>query len=113
MTPEEHRERHVFSYEFRGVKRFADPAAVRSVLIRASAGAFNELCVAASKDGTEAGDAREKLHAVLCSAFGLPPFDPATGEGTTEGESASLYDRFAAWLDRPKADEPAEAPPSA
>jgi hypothetical protein len=118
MTPEEHRDRYVFAYEAAGVERYADPAAVRRDLLRGAGGAFDELCLAASKDGPEAEDAREKLHGVLCGAFGLAPFDPSTGEGTTETESAALYEQFAAWLDRPRPEAPqpeapAEVPPPA
>jgi hypothetical protein len=112
MTPEQHRDRHVFTYEIAGVKRYADPSAVRRRLIVDSAGEFDALCLAASKGDAGAEDAKEKLHGILCAAFGLPAFDPATGEGTTEGDSAAMYDRFAAWL-APQSEAPQPEPPSA
>jgi hypothetical protein len=105
-------QRLIFSYEVRGVKRWADPLAVRRNLLRASAGEIYELCQKAARpadsehgpdedpgvalDRAEAGG---KLHAIACAAFGLPPFDPATGEGITEFETGELLSDFWGWLE--------------
>lgn len=107
-------DRLIFAYEVAGVKRFADPLAVRRALLRASLGEFDQIDRDSRDrppvpDGNggfvepgpeDAGtvlsreDAREKLHLVVCSAFGLPAFDPATGGGATEQQSAALLDDY-------------------
>ena len=112
MFPES--ERLIFEYAVAGVKRFADPLAVRRALLRASLGEFDQIDRESrdrppAPDGAggwveqgpeDAGavlareDAREKLHRVVCAAFGLPPFDPDSGAGATEAESSALLDRF-------------------
>lgn len=92
--------RLVFAHTVRGVKRFADPLAVKRNLLRASQGQFEALERLASSAPTplEQEDAREKLHAITCAAFDLVPFDAATGEGVTETESVAVLDEFLSWL---------------
>lgn len=129
-------ERLIFPYEVRGQKRWADPLAISRNLIRASNGEFDQID-AESRDvpdgvggfaeqgpqGPEEfgkvlsrASAREKRHAFTCAAFGLPPFDPATGEGVTEVETAAVLDSFLVWLEgneRPGAASPEAAPRTA
>lgn len=132
-------DRLIFTYEVRGDKKFADPLAVRRNLMRASLGTFDEIDRdsrdrPAMPDGMggvidqgpedpgaalQREDAREKLHAVVCAAFSLAPFDPATGLGTTEAESTAVLDAFLGWLEGkekgsenfPGISEPTDTPP--
>ncbi len=136
FSPEE---RLIFPYEVRGQKRFADPLAVWREFLRASGGRFAALCRQARDDEDATTDAsigdddeeaiearhaadlkreaaREKLYAVLCSTFGLVPFDPETGKGVTEAEVVSLLNEFLEWSEgngRPGAASPEAAPSTA
>ncbi len=99
--------RLIFTYDVGGARRFADPLAVRRRLLRASAGSFDDLQAACGAGGETPEailareEAREKVHAIICSAFAVTPFDPATSEGVTEAEATGLLDRFLDWLDGP------------
>ena len=101
--------RLIFDYTHRGAKRFADPTAVHRGLVRAGEGEFDVVCRACNagddthEDEVKRETAKEQLHAVVCSAFWLPTFDPATGEGTTEAETVALLGEFLDWLDGPPA----------
>lgn len=98
---------------------WTDPLVLRRALIRAAGGDLDTLLDAAREpkvpvtpDGQPAAplpvenpvavlgrlDAQERLHRVICEAFRLPPFDPATGQGTTEDDSMRVLNGWYAWL---------------
>ena len=101
--------RLVFAYTVGGRQRWADPAAVRHGLVRASLGGFDAICRDFEDKSPEPeavlkrAEAGERLAACARSAFGLPPFDAASGEGATDAEALGLLDRFCAWLEGPPA----------
>ena len=118
MFPDQ--ERSIFSYAVRDDTRFADPLALRRNLLRASNGEFDQVA-RDSRDRPDRPDgmggivdqgpedfgqimqrenAKEKLYGIICFAFGLTPFDPATGEGITEAETTAVLGRFLGFLEK-------------
>lgn len=97
--------------------RYADPIAVKRMLHIATGGRLNKLIEDANRDahGPEAFplddesperlaalQARGVLATATCHAFGLPLFDPTTGEGLTEEEALALLREYLLWLDQKK-----------
>jgi hypothetical protein len=99
FSPEE---RLVFKYNVGGVARFADPLDIRRKLVRAGRGEIDRILEDAenSPDPMQAADAEEKRLAAVLDAFGLPPFDTATGQGTTEREALAILWEFLEYLEK-------------
>ena len=110
--------RLIFTYDHRGSMRYADPSAIHRGLVRASGGTFDAICRACNagedtiEDEVKRETAKEQLHAIVCSAFDLPLFDPSTGEGTTEAETVSLLGEFLDWLEEAPAPSTEPTPPT-
>lgn len=112
-------EREIFSYHYGQGVRYADPHAVQRVLHAQLGGSLAEVIRQAnggkkapppgSPPGTPPENdgppvppevwsgAWERLYVATIAAFGLRPFDPATGQGATEPECKELLTRFFHW----------------
>ena len=106
----EDRDRLVFRYQVDDRTVYADPLALRRRLVQATGGEINQLLrEAADPPPGGAYDpsqelaclaARERLAAAILAAFDLPPFDPATGGGTTEAVALAPLWEFTDWLEK-------------
>lgn len=59
--------------------------------------------------------AAEKFFAAVAYAFGVPPFDPATGQGFMESDLINLWNGFQEWRKKKQpstASSPTSAPPT-
>ena len=120
MYPEN--SRRVFQYRVGNQFFYADPMAALRALKLACGGRLTALTAAHnviqgySQDGTEKQappedgspehlsglDARGRIAAATIQAFGLPPFNSQTGEGTLEEEAIALYVEFMGYLNAKK-----------
>jgi hypothetical protein len=120
MYPEH--SRRVFRYQVGNQLFYADPMAALRTLKLCCGGRLTALTAqhnviqGFSQDGTERQApppegtpehltglaARGEIARATIQAFGLPPFDQTTGEGTLEEEAISLYVEFMAYLNAKK-----------
>ena len=122
----EESEREIFCYETSpgGSKRYVDPMIVRRALLRLSGGQWRhwrESCaepkfekLPEGMDPTQAAmerarrdaerfsalDAQERIEAAVIEAFGLTPFDPATGKGCTMARVWEVLGTYEEWLEK-------------
>jgi hypothetical protein len=111
-------EKEVYRYELHGQECFADPlACYRRVLEACQGDLGSELeAVRRPPPGTveQAPElmnrlgAEERLAEASRKGFGLPAFDPATGEGATDAQALRVLYDFLGWLE--KNDEPRGSP---
>ena len=108
-------ERNVFGFQYQGTLVYADPIAVLRALKLATRGRLSKLIEEANAinpvPGPDAAPppdpedprhltallARGGLAGAVVSAFGLPPFDPMSGQGTLEEEALDLLRAFLEW----------------
>ena len=104
-------------YFVNGEPRYADPLMVQEQLWALLDGDANQFLRAArSEDARVRWHAWQRLAQAVPQAFGLPPFDPATGQGTTLRECRLLLDGFLDWCEelKKKLDiSPISSPPTA
>lgn len=93
-----HDQRIFGPYLINGQPRWADPIEVQHHLSALLEGDPNQAL--ADYHAADAGVAyrtRVRVLAAVCQAFGLPPFDPATGQGATWTECRAVLDAFLAF----------------
>ena len=110
-------DRQIFAYFANGAQLWADPIRAHRLMLQHTAGKLNDLIAKANKGaktehqmpaepGTveyvQALEAKGILAEAATAAFGLMPFDPATGQGTLESEALDVLIQFLAWLDQKK-----------
>jgi hypothetical protein len=84
-----------------------DPLRAYRRLVRALAGEQDAVIERArSDDPLAATGAKERLADAAREAFGLEPFDPATGQGTLDAEAEALLYDFLGWLQSKKGSPP-------
>jgi hypothetical protein len=112
------RERLIFKYHDGERDVFADPLRVRRLFAHALDGEPNRYLERIQENAAAepvAFEAMERVLAATCQAFGLTPFDPATGAGCTEEKILGVLCAFQAWEDQKKttsATTPVWPPPS-
>jgi hypothetical protein len=96
----------IFTYTRNGIALHADPVAVHRAFTRALGGDPEPTLKAACAEGDSPADrlrrldAEEKLAAAARTAFDLPAFDPATGQGCMEDECLDVLWDWLAWLQK-------------
>ncbi len=93
-------ERSIFEYEnWDKSKVFVDPAEALRKIKERTLGKFSQsLANINSPDPTVSSEAVDILKDAAIFAFGLKPFDPATGEGWLEYNLIALVSRFNGYL---------------
>ena len=105
-------ERFIFRY-YAGAEagpRFADPLEALDRLVIATGAGLNDL-IEQWNGEAPAPEAQAKLElaAAAREVFGLEPFDPQTGQGTTHGHALAVLREFLEFLDTSKK-KPDESP---
>lgn len=116
-------DRQIFSFVYKGEMRFADPVKVVRLMLQHTAGLWDRICKdvnrlypsrpedddhprPAAQPGTpeyaQGQAARGVLAEAALAAFGLPPFDPYTGQGALEDEALTILGEFTAWQKQKK-----------
>jgi hypothetical protein len=98
-------DRNVFKYQDGGRDVYADPLVVYRSFVGALGGDPEPYLAAARNESREPADfmsrleAEGKLAEASRVAFGLPAFDPGTGEGATEAFCLDTLYSFLEWLE--------------
>lgn len=113
-------DRQIFPYVVQGQQLWADPIRVLRLLLQHTQGRLNDLCRQANRlldqtrdngpppaePGTPeyvlAQESRGRLADAAVAAFGLPPFDPFTGQGVLENEAFDVLVAFMDWQEQKK-----------
>jgi hypothetical protein len=113
-------ERRVFRYkDAEGREVYGDPLAIHYALLEALQGELNDVLEQArAEDVLARGRAQKRLAGAVVEAFGLEPFDRATGGGATMQDCLDAAGAFLAFLDQKKTPPPsgnssASSPPTA
>ena len=93
-------ERQIFKFkDWDGKERFADPAEVLRLMNVQTQGGMEKAMLALGQPmSPEKSEAVEIIVDAGVEAFGVKPFDPATGEGWLEFHMVALVSRFNDWL---------------
>lgn len=101
----------IFPYNDGEKDRFGDPMRIERLLDTTAGGSFAKLLqLALSENPDISNPATDRELLCIQTAFEIKPFDPLTGQGTTEEFQFNLYDEFLRWRDKKKAN--GDSPPS-